>query len=470
MAAPLVLRRSCAAAAATAAGAALRAAAAAARGAGELVASATLISAAGAADAAAELLRPEDPEIAARIGAISPVIEAKVCAGRSGCAVHLTGGMRAKRNLAEHAAFGGGPALVQCTDREAQRRQRAGRTRRQRPDTGALTDSGASAEASSGGSTTEVHEKEETEQFGSQASLGVAAVSTSLDIAVQTQEAEMLTGKSITLGQRAGVPSGDAPGATTLMRAPPLECEKTAMSPSVLHSHLLRADDPAGGHHAAPRAMPSATMDSHGDRGDDGSMSMDGARETNGGELPHGNCAQTNVEQGVRIYLSQLPQDMEEDELMGITTEYGKVLACELHREGGFKSAWVEYGSKREAETAVRELDDRRMDKWSMRLQACMYPEDKACGAQLDGGREQLMLALADAMNKITSEILKRPQSELQQQLLQLHEAAGKEQQSINNDNEVHSEDTCPAVPVLSWKSVDRRRPSRAKKCNSRSR
>ena len=80
------------------------------------------------------------------------------------------------------------------------------------------------------------------------------------------------------------------------------------------------------------------------------------------------------------------------------------------------------------------------------------------------------MLALADAMNKITSEILKRPQSELQQQLLQLHEAAGKEQQSINNDNEVHYEDTCPAVPVLCWKSVDRRRPSRAKKCNSRSR
>ena len=33
--------------------------------------------------------------------------------------------------------------------------------------------------------------------------------------------------KSITLGQRADVPSGDAPGATTLVHAPPLECEKT---------------------------------------------------------------------------------------------------------------------------------------------------------------------------------------------------------------------------------------------------
>lgn len=76
----------------------------------------------------------------------------------------------------------------------------------------------------------------------------------------------------------------------------------------------------------------------------------------------------------VRVYLSQLPRDMEEDELQEIAAEYGKVLAHELHREGAYKCGWVEYASKSEAEAAVGELDDRRMDDWTMRLQAYLYP------------------------------------------------------------------------------------------------
>uniref|UniRef100_A0A6T1A854 RRM domain-containing protein n=1 Tax=Alexandrium monilatum TaxID=311494 RepID=A0A6T1A854_9DINO len=76
----------------------------------------------------------------------------------------------------------------------------------------------------------------------------------------------------------------------------------------------------------------------------------------------------------IRVYLSQLPRDMEEDELQEIAAEYGKVLQYELHREGAYKCGWVEYASKAEAETAVSELDDRRMDDWTMRLQAYMYP------------------------------------------------------------------------------------------------
>jgi len=76
----------------------------------------------------------------------------------------------------------------------------------------------------------------------------------------------------------------------------------------------------------------------------------------------------------VRVYLSQLPRDMEEDELQEIAAEYGKVLQYELHREGAYKCGWVEYASKREAEEAVNELDDRRMNEWTMRLQAYMYP------------------------------------------------------------------------------------------------
>lgn len=76
----------------------------------------------------------------------------------------------------------------------------------------------------------------------------------------------------------------------------------------------------------------------------------------------------------VRVYLSQLPRDMEDDELQEIAGEFGKILQYELHREGAYKCGWVEYASKAEAEAAVGDLDERRMDEWNMRLQAYMYP------------------------------------------------------------------------------------------------
>uniref|UniRef100_A0A7R9ZVS6 RRM domain-containing protein n=2 Tax=Pyrodinium bahamense TaxID=73915 RepID=A0A7R9ZVS6_9DINO len=76
----------------------------------------------------------------------------------------------------------------------------------------------------------------------------------------------------------------------------------------------------------------------------------------------------------VRVYLSQLPRDMEDDEFQEIVAEYGEILQYELHREGAYKCGWVEYASKGEAEAALSELDDRRMDDWNMRLQAYMYP------------------------------------------------------------------------------------------------
>mmetsp|Transcript_19999 Transcript_19999/g.40619 ORF Transcript_19999/g.40619 Transcript_19999/m.40619 type:complete len:303 (-) Transcript_19999:29-937(-) len=80
------------------------------------------------------------------------------------------------------------------------------------------------------------------------------------------------------------------------------------------------------------------------------------------------------VSRPVRVYLSQLPRDMEEDELQEIAAAYGKVLQYELHREGAYKCGWVEYASKGEAAKAVSELDERRMDEWTMRLQAYLYP------------------------------------------------------------------------------------------------
>lgn len=77
------------------------------------------------------------------------------------------------------------------------------------------------------------------------------------------------------------------------------------------------------------------------------------------------------------MHLTQLPRDMEEDELLDITSEYGKVLGSEIHREGAYKCAWVEYGARKEAEVAVHELDERRMDDWGMRIQAYLYPGDR---------------------------------------------------------------------------------------------
>lgn len=76
----------------------------------------------------------------------------------------------------------------------------------------------------------------------------------------------------------------------------------------------------------------------------------------------------------MRVYLSQLPEDMDEIEFKEITGEYGKVLKHELHRESSYKCGWVEYALQAEAEKAVKALDDRRMDEWQLRLQAYMYP------------------------------------------------------------------------------------------------
>lgn len=76
----------------------------------------------------------------------------------------------------------------------------------------------------------------------------------------------------------------------------------------------------------------------------------------------------------VRVYLSQLPRDMEDDELQDLAKDFGIILQYELHREGAYKCGWVEYASKAEAEAAVAALDERGMDEWHMRLQAYSYP------------------------------------------------------------------------------------------------
>lgn len=76
----------------------------------------------------------------------------------------------------------------------------------------------------------------------------------------------------------------------------------------------------------------------------------------------------------MRVMLSQLPRDMETDELTEIAADFGNVLQYELHREGAYKCGWVEYATRKEADEAVRALNERRIDDWHMRLQAYAYP------------------------------------------------------------------------------------------------
>jgi len=112
------------------------------------------------------------------------------------------------------------------------------------------------------------------------------------------------------------------------------------------------------------------------DNGNGGSDRRD-RRRGDGGGRRHSrerSASRQYAPRPVRIYLSQLPRDMEEDEFTEIVAEYGEILQYELHREGAYKCGWVEYASKGEAEAALSELDDRRMDDWNMRLQAYMYP------------------------------------------------------------------------------------------------
>lgn len=75
-----------------------------------------------------------------------------------------------------------------------------------------------------------------------------------------------------------------------------------------------------------------------------------------------------------KVYISQMPRDMDEDEFLEVASEYGQTLSHSIERQGTYKFGWVEYASKSEALNAIQELDDREMQGWHLRLQAYMYP------------------------------------------------------------------------------------------------
>jgi hypothetical protein len=69
----------------------------------------------------------EEEEVMLRASCILPVVAAKVHAGASGAPVCISGGLRAARNLAEHALLGAGASTLRQAIRAPQRAQRGGR-------------------------------------------------------------------------------------------------------------------------------------------------------------------------------------------------------------------------------------------------------------------------------------------------------------------------------------------------------
>jgi len=61
---------------------------------------------------------------------------------------------------------------------------------------------------------------------------------------------------------------------------------------------------------------------------------------------------------------------MEADELRDIAAKYGNVLEYDLWREGSSKRGWVDYSTRNAANRAIEELDNRRMEDWSLCLEA----------------------------------------------------------------------------------------------------
>ena len=117
------------------------------RAAGDLTASGTLVAAACAIESAIALVEPGwDKEYGARMNAIGKVIAERISAAKQGRPPRFAGADKERRNLAEHASFGNGAAVVMGSERDLKRRQRGGRRVRGR----GLAAEGGGSEKTSG--------------------------------------------------------------------------------------------------------------------------------------------------------------------------------------------------------------------------------------------------------------------------------------------------------------------------------
>jgi len=100
--------------------------------------------------------------------------------------------------------------------------------------------------------------------------------------------------------------------------------------------------------------------------------SCQGHRKDSGPERRHerSRSPRALAQDSVRVSIRHLPRDMEADELRDIAAKYGNVLEYDLWREGSSKRGWVDYSTRNAANRAIEELDNRRMEDWSLCLEA----------------------------------------------------------------------------------------------------
>ncbi|CAE8730861.1 unnamed protein product, partial [Polarella glacialis] len=82
--------------------------------------------------------------------------------------------------------------------------------------------------------------------------------------------------------------------------------------------------------------------------------------------------AQERPSKPVKVIILNLPSDMDEAEFKDTASAFGRVTALKLFdsRPKMPRRGWVEYATLREAENAVKELDQRSMAEWELLLSA----------------------------------------------------------------------------------------------------
>jgi len=70
----------------------------------------------------------------------------------------------------------------------------------------------------------------------------------------------------------------------------------------------------------------------------------------------------------VRLNMWQLPADFEEDELLEVATDFGRVISHDLWSEKNQMCAMVEYETREQALAALGQIHNRKMEGWHMLL------------------------------------------------------------------------------------------------------
>jgi len=72
------------------------------------------------------------------------------------------------------------------------------------------------------------------------------------------------------------------------------------------------------------------------------------------------------------VNLENLPDDMDDNELFSMASEYGEIVSMDLWDDDKCKAGQVEYETRAACDDAIESLHDRRVDGWDMKLKAYM--------------------------------------------------------------------------------------------------